>query len=373
MSGKTKKIIKLKLKSKMKDTINFKDMNVSVINAIRRTILQDVPTVVFKNINIKKNTTVFNNEILKQRLSCIPIHIKDLDLDNLKNLKLILNLKNSNENVLNVTTEDFQIQLVEQKKMLSKDDLKKIFPPNSLTKSYILFVRLNPHVSNEIPSEELELTADFGISTARQNGAYNVVSACSYGLTVDPVKVEENWEKYQDYLKDKGMIEKDIEYEKINWMNHDKYKKENCYKNSYDLLIESIGIYRIEELLKKSCEIIKLKLSNIKKMAESKSLKIIPEKIALEHSFDIFLENEGYTIGKLIEYALFTNYFEKEKILAYVGFMKYHPHDEHCVIRVAFTKYIANNKKSNEDNVNVIVANACEKLLKLYKDITESF
>ena len=53
--------------------------------------------------------------------------------------------------------------------------------------------------------------------------------------------------------------------------------------------------------------------------------------------------------------------------------MKYHPHDEHCVIRVAFTKYIANNKKSNEDNVNVIVANACEKLLKIYKDIIESF
>ena len=119
MSGKQKKIIKLK--SKIKDTINFKDKNVSVVNAIRRTILQDIPVVVFKNIHITKNTTVFNNEILKQRLACIPIHIKDLDLDNLKNLKLIINMKNHEDNVLNLTTEDFQIQLVEQKKMLSKD------------------------------------------------------------------------------------------------------------------------------------------------------------------------------------------------------------------------------------------------------------
>ena len=29
----------------------------------------------------------------------------------------------------------------------------------------------------------------------------------------------------------------------------------------------------------------------------------------------------------------------------YVGFMKYHPHDEHSVLRVAFTSYVAKNKK----------------------------
>ena len=57
------------------------------INAIRRTILSDIPTLVFNCFPHDKMMLIFisilrglNNEILKQRLSCIPIHISDLDL-----------------------------------------------------------------------------------------------------------------------------------------------------------------------------------------------------------------------------------------------------------------------------------------------------
>ncbi len=62
-------------------------VNVSIANSIRRTILSDIPCVVFKtspneenNSNILVNTSRFNNEIFKQRLSCIPIHIHDLEM-----------------------------------------------------------------------------------------------------------------------------------------------------------------------------------------------------------------------------------------------------------------------------------------------------
>ena len=61
-------------------------VNVSLANAIRRTILSDIPLVVFRTTpyqqnkaNIISNTSRLNNEILKQRLSCIPIHIKDIE------------------------------------------------------------------------------------------------------------------------------------------------------------------------------------------------------------------------------------------------------------------------------------------------------
>jgi DNA-directed RNA polymerase alpha subunit len=63
------------------------NVNVSIANAIRRTILSDIPMVVFKTTpyeenksNFITNTTRLNNEILKQRLSCIPIHITDPDI-----------------------------------------------------------------------------------------------------------------------------------------------------------------------------------------------------------------------------------------------------------------------------------------------------
>ena len=65
-------------------TFTIENANVSIANALRRTILSDINCVVMdtslekKDIKIFKNTTRFNNEILKQRLGSIPIHIKDL-------------------------------------------------------------------------------------------------------------------------------------------------------------------------------------------------------------------------------------------------------------------------------------------------------
>ena len=71
------------------DTIRFdvENCNSSFVNAIRRTILSDIPVLVFKTtpyeenkVNIIKNTSRFNNEIIKQRMGCIPIHISDLTI-----------------------------------------------------------------------------------------------------------------------------------------------------------------------------------------------------------------------------------------------------------------------------------------------------
>jgi DNA-directed RNA polymerase subunit D len=75
-------------------------VNVSLANSIRRTILSEIPTVVFKTspyeenkANILVNTTRFNNEIIKQRLSCIPIHISDHEIT-LKNYLLEVEMEN---------------------------------------------------------------------------------------------------------------------------------------------------------------------------------------------------------------------------------------------------------------------------------------
>ena len=70
------------------DTLKFtlSNINLSYANAIRRTIIADIPCIVFKstpynenNIDIKVNKSRLNNELLKQRISCIPIHINKLN------------------------------------------------------------------------------------------------------------------------------------------------------------------------------------------------------------------------------------------------------------------------------------------------------
>ena len=92
-------------------------VNVSIANAIRRIILSDVPIVVFRvspsdknKCTIIANTCGLNNEIVKQRLSCIPIHIKDVEEFPINNYIMELNVQNNTDTTIYVTTKDFVIK-----------------------------------------------------------------------------------------------------------------------------------------------------------------------------------------------------------------------------------------------------------------------
>lgn len=169
-------------------------VNVSLANAIRRTILSDIPSVVFKTApyeenkaNIIANTTRLNNEILKQRLSCIPIHIKNTDDFPLKNYILEVNVENITDTTMYVTTKDFVIKDVVSGKPISESKIREIFPANDYTGYFIDFARLRPKVSDELPGEKINLTCELSVSTAKVDGMFNAVSTCSYGFTIDTV------------------------------------------------------------------------------------------------------------------------------------------------------------------------------------------
>jgi len=54
-------------------TFLIKNLDLSFINAIRRVLLSDVDGYAFDEIEIKKNTTIFHNEILQHRIGLIPV------------------------------------------------------------------------------------------------------------------------------------------------------------------------------------------------------------------------------------------------------------------------------------------------------------
>ena len=181
-------------------TFTLSGLNVSLANAVRRTILSDIHTVVFRtspyeenDAIIISNTSRLHNEGIKQRLSCIPIHITDLNMP-LENYIMEVNVENITDTTIYVTTKDFKIKDVTTDKYLTETDTRDIFPPNDFG-DYIDFVRLRPKISNEIPGENLHLTCKMSIGTAKQDGMFNVVSTCSYGFTTDEVKIEEELKK----------------------------------------------------------------------------------------------------------------------------------------------------------------------------------
>ena len=355
----------------------IESVNVSFINGIRRVILSDIPTLVFhcfphdqNDADIHTNTTRLNNEVLKQRLSCIPIHISDASLP-YKELIVEINMKNDSENTIDVTTEHFKIKNISSGKYLQESAVRKIFPPCPITGDYIVFARLRPKVSTIAPGEELSISAKMSLHTAGEDGTFNVASTCAYKFTVDKMKQDQIWQNKLAEISSEEKADPDVlALLQQNWYNHEglRYFK----KDSFDFKLETIGVYTNEELVQKACEILIQKLKNIHDTIEDEG--IIEKSIStIPNSVDIKLINTGYTVGKIIEYMLHKNNYqgEKEKNLTYVGFRKNHPHDDDSVIRMGMVE-----RDGNDGYNEVVVSNtrfSCNNAIEILTNIMAEF
>jgi DNA-directed RNA polymerase subunit L len=318
----------------------LQNVDVSIANSIRRVVLSEIEVNAFITENFEENdckifenTSRFHNEIVKQRLSCIPIHMSDLDM---LPGKYILEVKKENTEKHNiyVTTEDFKIKNKDNNNYLTSEEVKKIFPADEITGDYLLFVRLRPQWSSQLPGEKLHLECEFSKSNAKENGMYNVASICSFGNTMDMARVHTEWNNIESSMKSNGLTEKEIEFERKNFMLLDAQRI--FVDKSFDFSIKGIGIYENKALVYKACDIMIKKLEKFMHDIDADIVFIRMSENTLEHSFDIIMEDEDYTLGKVIECMVYEKYFEKEKMLEFCGFKKMHPHDTQSVLRMAY-------------------------------------
>jgi DNA-directed RNA polymerase alpha subunit len=346
-------------------------VNVSVANAIRRTILSDIPTVSFhtetnesNQCNIEINTTRLHNEILKHRLSCIPVHIQELDILPGKYI-LEVDVQNDTDITMIITTEHFKIRNKENGNYLTEGETRKIFPPNAKTNYFIDFARLRPKISDSIPGERLKLAAEFSVHNAKDNSMYNVVSKCSYGNTPDLTKAKLIWDEHEDSLRAEQMTADEIDIKKKNFYLLDAYR--HFTENSFDFVIQTIGVYDNKDIVKKACIILKKKLTDMIQAIDSNTIPIMISETTVEYSFDIVLENEDYTIGKLLEYFLYELYYVKDKHFTFCGFKKFHPHNTESIIRVAYAENA--DKRMVSQHLRV----ACVESIELFEKIGSKF
>jgi len=359
------------------DSIGFtlSGVNVSLANGLRRTLLSDIPQVVFRTTpneqnkcTIYANTSRLNNEIIKQRLSCIPIHIKNVEEFPLKNYLLEVHVENNTDNIMYVTTENFTIKDIVTGKDLSKDKVREIFPPDDTTGYYIDFVRLRPRISDDIPGEKIHLICEFDIGSAKEDGMFNAVSTCSYGFTIDTALQEAELAKNLQTWKDEGKNEEEIKFEAENWKLLE--GKRICKKDSFDFVLQSVGVYTNHELLNAACKIIIERLGDLDATIEKDELEIKNAESTIANCFDIILENEDYTIGKILEYCLYSKFYDKN-VLTFCGFKKMHPHDTYSIIRVAYTEPV--EKSTIKGNLKECIAESVEVFAKMKKDFLSTF
>jgi len=369
---------KVKHLTEENDVMSFtmSNVNVSIANALRRIILSEIPCVVFKTtpyaenkVNIEINTTRLNNELLKQRISCVPIHISDTGAP-IENYTIEINKLNDSDVIDYVTTGDIKIKDSTTDKYLSEAAVKEIFPPDQLTNDYIDIARLRPKISSDSPGEQLKLTAKLEIGTAKQDGCFNVASACAYAGTPDTEKIADELSSLEKVLKDKGETKDNIEFEKKDWMllKGQTFTK----KDSFDFKIETVGQFTNMDLLYRACHVMLKKLEKFKSDISSNHELIINSENTIPNCFDIKLINEGYTLGKAIEYVLYAKHYDRQssdsdKRLTFCGFRKPHPHIDESIIRIGF-------KQPTEKSILIeLLVSAASKLEVIFNNIANDF
>jgi DNA-directed RNA polymerase subunit L len=336
--------------------------NVSIANALRRTIIADIPCVVMRaettespEIDITMNTSRLNNELIKQRLSCIPVHIQDTTFP-VGDHRVEVDVTNTSDAIMIVTTQQFKIKNTATDSYLTEEQTRKVFPPDPITGDYISVVRLRP-AQGKVGKEAIQFSCPLGISTASQNSAYAVACTCAYAATQDTAAADAAWNARNSEGAGKAG-DGNSGADSIKKRDWDLLgAKRFTIPDSFDFVLESVGQFSTKELIRKGLDVLISKLRRYQDSTDLIQTSIQPAEGTMPNSYTITLMGEGYTIGKVLEYFLFASHIKgqsgSDNTLEYCGFTKPHPHIDKSIIRIAFA-----DRKGKEDAASLIAGAA---------------
>jgi DNA-directed RNA polymerase subunit L len=375
--------------------LNFElvDTELSIVNSLRRTIITNIDSLVFRGfphkenlIKISKNNSKFNNEYLKHRIQCIPIHYDDeSNFDAMiKQYDVRLNVSNDTTNIRYVTTHDFVIyNKVTGQPVTSASNInvRTMFPPDKLSNQYIPICCLMPKISEGDEIEELTLIIDFSIGNSKEDSCWNMVSKCCYENKRDTQAIEKYLRKDKDavakfykndpvaidtYMRSTMSPEEETDFRILD--------AQRIYvENSYIMKVESVGVFTNEEIVRKACEYLLFRLNEfmdflkdavIEKVVTKEKFCLYADTTTIKPTFCLYIQNDDYTIGKIIEKYLYAMF--KTQIF-YVSFKKEHPHDTHCLVSFSYNDDVTS--EAIIDNLRVVAG----ELMRVYEIISSKF
>jgi DNA-directed RNA polymerase alpha subunit len=300
-------------KSAQRYEFDIENVDLSIVNGIRRVILSDIPVLGFRGeedptVTILKNNGPLHNEFMTHRIGLIPLHFSEEATEGFTENEYVFecDVMNKEYAIQNITTH--HITGTRNNISLTDKELKQIFPINSITDSPIVITRLRQ-------GEELHFTANVIKSTAAEHAGFSPVSLCSFYYNEDPLKIKEVT----------GILEKERTYLKNNFGD----------PTSIHFMIESECQLSPKYLVAKAFEILIQKINQL-----SEKMSIEPHE-TMKNTFDVKIINETDTIGNIIQSLLFNKYIrDGNKVLnnkysvSYVGYYAPHPLDKLIVVRM---------------------------------------
>ena len=379
------------------------NVDVSTSNAIRRTMTSSVNSVGFRtepyescDIKVFANDTPLHNQFILHRLSMVPINVPNPEKFDVDDYLFIINVSNNTNSIISITTEHFEIKKISTNKMLSRDEVKRFFPPDPITGDYILLDRLKPKYF--VPEKQLskeavnEMSKEFNklnigedimnfhiegkasISNSTENGHYNPSSCASYVNTIDSEKALNGLKDYIDkQLEDAKMknitpMSKEKLTRRFELTERPRYFHTNDKEeaNLFTFKIESVGVIPPLIIFHRAINIIKEKIHNFISNLISKNENAIKVTISDKFSggYDIIVNDEDDTLGTIIQshlcmlYADFAIPKEKRK-LQFVGYKKPHPLEK----KIMFS--IQGLNDNLDELINDIIKVGCSEIIKM--------
>ncbi len=311
-------------------TFTLRGVDVSFANAIRRTVLSRIPVVVLRTHPhaadrsvIHANTTIYHNELLKHRLSCIPVHAHPHQFPVDQYVVEVL-VENEGDVPRMVTTEDFVVKHKHSREVVRPSELRQLFPPNPLTGQYIDFVRLRP-----LRGERIFLVCDFDIGNQMDDGCFNAACTCSYGMTPDKEAQARAREAILEKWRAQERTESEIEWELSNWEKLE--AKRFVRPQSFDFVVETASVYSNAELLVAACNILR---QQCEELISNDSAVAIHPIATQDKGFDLHLEGHDATMSGILTYLWCELFLDKR--IVFCAAKKRHPHDTFVVMRVLY-------------------------------------
>lgn len=251
-------------------TCEFVKVPIPFVNAIRRILLAEIPTVVIRDVVILENTSQMINEMLKHRVEMLPIAVTAAEGDTIRDTKITVRFMQSPE-AREVTSDDFVAAGPSKNVILKDRDLG--------TPLYFLTLK---------PNEALHIECGLGLALT---GASQVcVSTFSNHIDTDRAKLDRD----SFILSNEGQDPRIFD----NHLIQRSYARdpESQRPNHFDFTLESIGVRPAKELLHIAADVLKKKVIEFVKLPVSKDE---------TGAYVVETTTEGHTLGALAQSILY--------------------------------------------------------------------
>jgi len=375
--------------------VSFKLVGVhsSLANALRRTLLADIPVVAFDDtyengkMTIHKNISALHNEFIAHRMSLVPVALyKDkgdylrikttyhekraefvYEFENPEQVPTFqLKVKNdadtrkrlgSNaDNSIDITSE--HIEIVGEGAQLP--DVRNYLLRDYITGDYVLLHRLKPMNSGDEvqEAEELHLEMRPTIGTARTHARYCPVGTVSYEFEKDTADVLDA--KFQLYIESlqqqrandklEPFTEKDIATFRSSFdvMGSERVYRKDSFGDAHTVLmtVESVGNLEADVLLETAVHVLRLRILSFLKHfhwdEEQKEYTYDAQKVVAEYNvknnlWEFTVQKEDHTLGNVVSAymrRLFSINALEGELATFTSYRYPHPLEERIVFNV---------------------------------------